>query len=293
MAVSEKDLDYEHYLSHFDPSFRGNKKLLQKIMHTYTQRVIEAIQDVHLDVLRVSEEVGCPDASSYLSGGVGRRTKFLWLSLQSVLNIAPPERTTPPSIDDYEELNLNLNTIYINIRGVLDCFSWCLRHMFIQHRGQRLPDASVDLFLNKFVELLSVKGEVAEIVNSFKNWNTELKSRRDPAVHRIPLFAERAIIDDASIEEYRDIKSEYDEARDAFFAKVRGGNETSAECDRTKKLYENLQRVGVFKSSFVNPAGTEPTKEYPIYPTLPQDVGNLVQISRGLISIIQKSVQNL
>ena len=291
MAVSEKDLDYEHYLSRFDPNFRGNKELLQKIMRTYTQRVIEAIHDVHLDVLRVSEEVESSDARLYLSGGVGRRTKFLWLSLQSVLNIAPPERTTPPSIDDCEEFNLNLNTIYINIRGVLDCFSWCLRHMFIKHRGQRLPDASVDLFLNKFVELLSVKGEVAEIVNSFKNWNTELKSRRDPAVHRIPLFAERAIIDDASIEEYREIKSMYDEACCAFLARIKEGNDASTEFDKRTRLYEDLQRVGVFKSSFVNPAGTESTEEYPIYPTVPQDVGNLAKISRGLISIIQKSGQ--
>ena len=291
MAVSEKDLDYENYLSRFAPSFKGNKKRLQIIKRSYTCLVIETIQDVHLDVLRASEEVGCSDARSYLSGGVGRRTKFLWLSLQSVLDIAPPERTTPPSIDDCEELNLNLNTIYINIRGVLDCFSWCLRHLFIKNGGQRLPDASVDLFYNKFVELLSVEDRVAEVVNNFKSWNMELKSRRDPAVHRIPLFAERAIIDDVSIEEYREIKSRYDEAHCAFLARVKEGNDASTEFDKRTRLYEDLQRVGVFKSSFMNPAGTEPTKAYPIYPTVPQDVGNLAKISRGLISIIQKSGQ--
>ena len=117
------------------------------------------------------------------------------------------------TIDLCWELNVHLNSYYLNLRGALDNLAWALKYEF-----NFLPDVHeegnkrrffCDLFHPTFQDLLKRDhSHLAEMLVDLKWWKEELSNLRDPAAHRIPLtVVPRVISTPEELEEFRRLES--------------------------------------------------------------------------------------
>jgi hypothetical protein len=148
--------------------------------------VTDAIRDVYIDVVDLTlrdgdlRNPGNLNAVFYLRHGVARRTIAIWHSLRNLVDLIHPDRTEPLTSDSVHEAATALNVIYINIRGTLDNFAWCLRYLFDGETMTKLRPAQVDLFGKRFLENQELN-DVATFLCEFRAWNQDLRRRRDPA----------------------------------------------------------------------------------------------------------------
>ena len=221
---------------------------------------------------------------------MGRRTKFIWLSLRNlVFELIHPEREEPLPNDHVEAAAGDLNTIYINIRGALDNFAWSLLALFGEPGTQKLASERptiVSLFGREFAKDGNLS-EVADLMGAFTGWSKDLKARRDPAAHRIPLSIVPALIDDATVGEYTRLQKKWSEVSAAAINAVARGEDSSALFQEADAVHERLQRVGKFHPLF----GHDPSEGLmKIYPVVPQDIAELVRVSRILTSFITAKI---
>ncbi len=288
MAINDEELDYEHHVACYagmglltgDPEKDAHWHREAEYVHALS--VCDAVRDALFAVVTLSQSVTNVEAQMQLRFGAARRTKFIWLSLRQLLGLIPPDRTEPLPSDDVDEAARDLNVIYINIRGTLDNFAWSLVNLFGEEKTQRLPPMKIDLFGNDFLNDANLR-EVAEFVNGFAEWNKELKARRDPAAHRIPLSVPPAVLNEAAQKEYARLSAEHTEVSNAAARAVGEGADSSVLFEKATLLNDRLQRVGRFVPIFVHHPDEGGMK---IYPLVPQDVGQLVKIARGLTDII-------
>jgi hypothetical protein len=289
MTTIDKQLDYQQHLEfyrrlgHLTGDAQRDAFWHRKAEETHCLYICNAILDVHIGAVALAQSIVDQEANLQLRFGVSRRTKFIWLSLRRLFQSLSPERTEPLIQDDVEQAAQDLNVIYINIRGTLDNFAWCLRALFGHEETRRLPPAQVHLFNKKFLKDTNFN-EVALLVDAFQEWNSELKERRDPAAHRIPLSVPPAILDALAQQQYAEISAEHAQLLNATAAAVRANPEGAlAYFEKLDLLHDRLQRLGTFVPLFVHHPDERPMK---IYPTVPQDIGELVKVTRGLMSII-------
>jgi hypothetical protein len=169
----------------------------------------------------------------------------------------------PLSADESEELTRDLNLIYLNIRGVLDNLAWALLHEFAQEKLKIHP-TKISLFKpcisddNRFDEL-------SLALNAHREWNFDLADRRDPSAHRIPLTVPPQVLASEDRSVYAELLNEYARAvQDLDFVAA------------DQKL-KQTERMGQFYPYFIHDIDKGP---FPIYPTLPEDVGHAVEICR-------------
>src|SRR5205823_2607930 len=100
----------------------------------------------------------------------------------------------------------------LNLCGALDNLAWAL-----QYERQLLPgvdEASrdrvqVSLFSRRFLEALDGPAPaLASLIRTHDSWNTDLKTLRDPATHRIPIYAVPGVLDQAQREEFQRLQKE-------------------------------------------------------------------------------------
>ena len=285
--IVDEQLNIEHHLGFYKHFLTGepgrDEHWYQEAQYMHSLAVSDAIRDAHIDASILGQEFTNPDTNVHLRFGVARRTKFIWLSLRGLIGLASPKRIEPMLNDQVEEVARDLNVIYINIRGTLYNFAWSLIDLFGTERARKLQPMKVNLFGNDFLKM-DILPDLAEFMGKFSEWNKELSNRRDPAAHRIPLSVPPAIIDQKTREEFDQASREYSEAfSEATKKALQPG--ALARFEQVEVLYDKLQRIGKFWPVFVHhpQMGT-----MPIYPTVPQDIGQLVRITRGISDMIRK-----
>lgn len=251
--------------------------------------VCDAIRDAHIDATALSYTVKNAEADFHLRFGVARRTKFIWLSLRSIVGLIPPEREEPLKVDQVEEAARDLNVIYINIRGALDNLAWFLLEMFGQERTRKLSPIKISLFGKEFQKDKNLD-DVAHFMATFVQWSTELRGRRDPAAHRIPLSVPPAIIDEETREEFERASAAYSAAFNDAIQSAGRGIDSTQKFENADARFAELEVIGKFVPVFVHHPAEGPIK---IYPTVPQDVGQLVKIVRGLFTLARAKMANL
>jgi hypothetical protein len=296
MAVGNKELDYDHHLAFYKGLgfLVGHDKQdaywHRQAEYLHVLSVCDAILDAHFAAITLAQSVISAEAKQQLNFGVGRRSKFIWLSLRNLLGLIHPERTDPLPHDEVEEAARDLNVIYINIRGTLDDFTWCLLDLFGEERTREIAlkaPATVNLFGGQFLKDANLK-DVAGLLKTFHDWNSELKARRDPSAHRIPLSVPPAFLDENAHKEYVRILAEHDEVTGAAIKAARAGDNSDALFERAHFLHGMLERVGTFRPVFVHHTNDGVMK---IYPVVPQDIGELVKIARGITAIIDDKLR--
>lgn len=92
---------------------------------------------------------------------------------------------------------MHINSLYINIFGVLDNLAWVLQHQFILIEGideEHKQKNKIGIFGEHFLKRIKQKDADLEVkIESFKDFNEKIKIFRDSSVHRMPLYCPPAI----------------------------------------------------------------------------------------------------
>lgn len=175
-------------------------------------------------------------------------------------------------MDQSDEVCRDLNAIYVNILGLLDNYAWTIVHQVGSVATQAAKPLSVSLFKPMFAADPALSN-VAATLRSFATWETDVKKRRNPAAHRMPLYVPPAGYDREATETLRDLDQQISTAlREQDF-------------DKMHNLQRKRERVGIFVPIFVHDPGEEIND---IYPTLPQDLGQMVKIGRISQTFLRK-----
>ncbi len=257
--------------------------LLREAEFAHVYSVVDALLEIHMMAVSLSGGQLGDEAAEQLGRGFGRRTKFIWLSVRELLNKIPPSHDRPLSIETAEEAAKALNEIYINIRGSMDNLARCLLASKVGFPSDKqLLPIQVELFSSKFLKCIS-DPKLIEFIDGFRNWNKELKDRRDPAAHRLPLFVPQAIQDKETYKKHVEARRAYLEANEILLASLSRGDYNAEQIANAEKLREELLSIGKFHPLFTY---DERIGYMAIYPTVPEDIGKLVMIGRGILKVI-------
>jgi hypothetical protein len=94
-----------------------------------------------------------------------------------------------------------------------------------------------------------------------------MRERRNPSAHTIPLSIPPAIHDQSSISRYRELEAQMAEAQEAL------------NTERWSELRNEQDQLGKFFPFFIHHPDEVAT---PIYPTVPEDLGNMARLTTEL-----------
>jgi len=259
----------------------------------------------------------CREAFIYLQFGVARRLNWIFKDLCWLTTYTPPDRTKPLTPDECGDAGRYLNSMYLHIRGVLDNFAWALLWQLNPVKAQELEDTGghrkVELFRDTGKNSLPTK--LQQTVEGLKVWNDDLKSRRDPVAHRLPLQIPPQFVTRAEADKYlelegkdhenlnnlatafaeHDVQNPYDGFNDPpeqIMEHLDQIDKLSDEYDRKREiLSKQMQSVGRFVPKFLY--SLDESDLIDMYPTILEDCNNLITIADEvklfLISLKQDS----
>jgi hypothetical protein len=191
---------------------------------------------------------------------------MILVAYYGVFDTIAPDRKEPLPLNEMAAVSRDLNIIYINIRGAFDNYAWCIYHEREMGKTFKSVETQVGLFhglFRKDVHLANLKGMLEEHIE----WNDDLKSRRDPSAHRMPLYVPPAILNEEEAARHEAIWKERQEA-------IRKG-----EYERDTELANEQHGLGRFRPHFLH----DPDDGgIPIYPTVPNDIGKLIVIGSAI-----------
>jgi hypothetical protein len=118
---------------------------LAKEMHILS--VDEGLMTLTFDSLNILSTIPLNERASYFFRfGVMRRTRLLMSSFRGFKSIIMPDRVVPLTTDQGDEVCRDLNSIYINIIGLLDNYSWVIVNQFGSDRSRGANRVSIGLF---------------------------------------------------------------------------------------------------------------------------------------------------
>ena len=213
----------------------------------------------------------------------------IWTAFRGIYQLIPPDRNEPLMPDDGNETSNDLNAIYINIRGAMDNFAWCLQYILGDANSLNLLPAQIGLFNPVFLRQDAMR-QIDKLLEPFKSWNKNFKERRDPAAHRVPLSIIRQILDPASQSQFREIGQRVSQFEANLYHAI--GEKDYAESEKISAdidaLRSEQQSLGKFRPFFEFDPAKSPI---PLYPTLSSDVGKYVLISRKLIDFLKNTLK--
>jgi hypothetical protein len=272
---SRDNLDYDRHYAEYARRFGvadQNSELYvsKRAQETHIHHVHDALRDELTGSVGFAQGLSDLQARHFALHGVGRRYGILWSAFRSILEAVPVNRTTPLAGDEGRQISRDLNTIYINIVGVIDNYAWVIRHEMGSAAIRALPANRMGLFVKAF-QKDPCFASLAPRLHPFQAWFTELRSRRDPAAHQIPLYVPPTALDPENLQRYQQIAAEI-----ASLTPLQ-------EFSRINELNNEQERLGVFVNKFMHHPD-EP--RIPFYPTIPQDLARLIRIS----STIRRSI---
>ncbi len=167
------------------------------------------------------------------------------------------------------EVNIYINSIYINIRGIIDNLSWYLKYeLNISTKSENQIDLKGKIFRKELVE----KGFNIDRIQRFDDWFSEIKKKRDPIAHRLPLYIPYRIITD---------KKDAENAQKLY--KEADNKLCNADKTWTSSLFD-ARNIGEFKPTILK-TDTE-TGEITIYPiekNIESDLENIKDLVKEIL----------
>lgn len=240
-------------------------------LHLHALTVLGALQDQYTGCVVASQRLCSPDASDYVRFGVGRRMSMIVFSLRSLLDVVPPEREAPMNADEGRAITRDLNVVYINIVGVIDNLAWAVFHEKAPNALEALQATQIGLFTRAFGRTRELQGLAAD-VEEYRAWFNELRSRRDPAAHRIPLYLPPSFLNEAQAAEHERLAQQ---ANDVIRRHDWAGWDN---------IMDQQQQLGRLLPIFLTAPGAA---MYHFYPTIPEDSGQMVKIIRVVLDFLQ------
>lgn len=286
MFFGDEVLSYQHHHDQIRLNLIGilenDAYFLFQAAEMHALSVADAVSDLRVRSV-IAGEGRQGEVRSHLVYGVSRRTGDIWSALRELVLLTPPNRTTPLSLEDTAVTSRGLNGIYINIRGTLDNLAWAAIEAAGGLAAVGLNHTSVDLFGRRFWAVEAFAELVAPLT-PFKPWSEELKARRNPAAHRIPLAMISAEMDDGQTTEFRRLTAE-------MLAPLPPGpvslEQMEVRMARHQAIKSEIARLGVFRPLF---AHMPSEGAMPVYPTVPQDVGQMVRVADVVLGYLAQTV---
>lgn len=274
---ADDPLDFEHHLRIYQAHIghgnsRNDEHFIHEAQSMHSLKVQDALRDSFVDAVSILESLQNKEADNYIRFGAARRLRMMWVSYREILSIIEPDRKEPLPGDDVSLVERDLNVIYINISGVLDNYAWCLLNEAATEPTKKLSRMHVGMFSSRFISDPNFEVLKPDI-DRFSDWNKELKDKRDPAAHRIPLTVPPSVLNQEEGKRYKELHDAWIKAS------------AEQQFDEADKYSDQQDSLGTFMPCFLH----HPDEGVlPIYPTVPQDIANLVKIS-GIIHAYLKN----
>lgn len=266
-----QEVEYEKSYRQFAAPFliEGNAANNLFFIHEAQQNHIYGVNNALLeltgDALTLLSRIAfTAEASHFFRFGVMRRLRMIDSSFKSFQAIVPPNRTVPLSQDQSDRVCHDLNAIYIDLLGLLDNYAWVAVHQLGLAATKAAKPLSIGLFKQAFAVDPALK-PIADALQTFSDWEGDVKTRRNPAAHRMPLYVPPAALTPEDVIEFERFEVLISEALHA------------QEFEKLDALREGRRRVGKLIPKFLHDPG-EPVID--IYPTVPEDIGQAVKIGR-------------
>jgi hypothetical protein len=284
------DLDYEKHLENYKRlyGYYGDNPYIDK-SRTLTAAEEEAkyhhalcvfgpLRDWIQKAIQIAEGLNSTNARYYMLHGAGRRFDMTFRAYQKITSIAYGKRSEPLSQDEQNALSQAINITYMNIPGILDNFAWCLIYERQPEMADKIPKNNVGLFSKKFREQLDAFSEIAGEITVHDLWQQEVKERRDPVAHRIPLYVPPSLVTEEEAETYSAVYNRF------------SANLNSLKLDEADIAFKQLESIGTFSPYFMHHPEERPI---PIYPTIPADMSHLLRIGDAVANcLLGKARQN-
>ena len=239
-----------------------------RALHRNTSTTIEELRGCFMRAAILDADT--KEGAYFLRYGASRRLKMLWHAIQRIYDVAPPDRTQPLINEETTELTVDLNVIYMNLRGTLDNYAWLLLH----EKNPDIVDKNSPHNIGLFGDIILKQDNFAEIsplLAAHISWAHELKQRRDPVAHRIPLSVVPSVLTDEQAKEYVSLFGEY------------GSQVAAMEFEKADEIFAQIDQMGIFAPIF----GHHPDEGYmPIYPVVVEDIRHLVEIGTTILDFL-------
>jgi hypothetical protein len=242
-----------------------------RILHLHAVTVVGAVQDEFARTVETSQRLTSAAAREYILYGVGRRMSMILFALRSLLGTVPPERETPLDVDEGRAVTRDINVVYLNTVGVIDNLAWACFHEKAAELVEALSATQIGLFTRAITRAESLQPLVARL-EEYRPWFEELRRRRDPAAHRIPLYLPPSLLNESQVAEHGRLGEQASEA-------IR-----RHDWEGWGDILSQQQRLGRFYPVFMH-SPNEPL--YRFYPTIPEDVGQMIKIIRATGEFLQ------
>lgn len=280
MTIDNNLLRFDSHLSETLRIFFGDlskkdipKWIYRKAEEDHSLAVWDGWQNSINRNLLIAEKCQSEEAKYYLKYGLGRRTLMIFHAFRKLFLDIPPNRTEPLTSDELRTHSNNINLIYMNIRGSLDNIGWAMCHeCFGEDLGFIKNKQKIDALYMDKIQKDKFRNYIRK-VNHLREWYSNLKEKRDPVAHRIPLSIPPSGLTNEEGKEYDNLIDE------ALRCAIERDFNSSSE------KFAQIEKLGVFVPYFVH----RPGEAWPIYPTVPDDLGALLHIlDAGWFSIENK-----
>ncbi len=274
-----REVEYQTHFDQFAAPFLTRKNpesdhyFVNQAKENHVYGVNNALLELISDALLMLGVVQfTKDAEHFLRFGVMRRLRMLMSSFRSFQSIIMPDRTVPLTQEQSDDVCRDLNAIYINILGLLDNCAWVIVHNAGSATTRTARAMSIGLF-KPSIAADPVLKSVAQALSPYTAWEAEVKTRRNPAAHRMPLYVPPASYTPEDVAEYERYEQLISTALRAH------------EFDKLSDLRAASRRIGTFVPAFLHDPGE---KVMELYPTLPQDIGQMVKVGRVVQSFLRE-----
>ena len=255
-----------------------NHSLICNAQHLQVLTVLTAIQQLHLLTVNKGSMIANQTARTHVLNGLGKRTRTIWVNLRRIYHEIPPDRNEPLASEDNIELSDRINSIYINLRGSLDNAAWAL--LATEAPNSKLSQTAVNLFDSRWQRETNLVN--LPFLDNHSKWFTEMKDRRDPAAHRIPLSFVPAILNSTHLQK-RKILTEQVYNLNMRLGHIQDDAQLECILEEIQQCYDNIEKLGDFLPMFVFDPGQQPV---PLYPTLTTDIAHVIEVIEGCLEVI-------
>ncbi len=131
---------------------------------------------------------------------IGKRYTMISVSYISIAQLYLRE---PESEDEMHHFNIYLNSLYINIFGILENLAWFIYYEKL-YPEIKLDKRRISLFNKVFIDTCEKRDlKIQKLNDEYDGWVKDLKLKRDPIAHQVPLHVPyRVIVNAEQKEEY-------------------------------------------------------------------------------------------
>ncbi len=252
----------------------NNLYFIREAQQNHVYGVNNALLELTGDALTLLSRIAfTKEASHFFRFGVMRRLRMIDSLFKSLQCIIPPNRTVPLSQEQSDRVCHDLNAIYINLLGLLDNYAWVAAHQLGSAVTKAAKPLSIGLFKDAFAADTALR-PMADALRSFDDWEKDVKTRRNPAAHRMPLYVPPAALTPEDVVEFERFEALISEALRA------------QEFEKLDGLREKRGRVGTLILKFLHDPG-EPM--FDVYPTVPEDIGQAIKVGRVIQTFLSES----